>query len=33
VLDLYYMSNVSLWLDLKIVLQTLPVILFGKGAY
>ena len=33
VLDLYYLSNVSLWLDLKIVLHTLPVILFGRGAY
>jgi undecaprenyl-phosphate galactose phosphotransferase len=33
VLDLYYLSNVSLWLDLKIVLRTLPVILFGRGAF
>lgn len=33
VLDLYYLSNASLWLDLKIVLHTLPVILFGRGAF
>lgn len=31
ILDLYYISNMSLWLDLRIVLQTFPVILFGKG--
>lgn len=33
ILDLYYISNMSLWLDLKIVLQTIPVIFFGKGGY
>jgi exopolysaccharide biosynthesis polyprenyl glycosylphosphotransferase len=32
-LDLYYISNMSLWLDLKIVLQTFPVIFFGKGGH
>ncbi len=32
-LDLYYIENWSLWLDLKILLRTLPVVLFGTGAY
>jgi undecaprenyl-phosphate galactose phosphotransferase len=33
ILDLYYISNMTLWLDLKIVINTIPVILFGKGGY
>jgi lipopolysaccharide/colanic/teichoic acid biosynthesis glycosyltransferase len=33
ILDLYYISNMSLWLDLRIVLQTFPVIFLGKGAF
>ena len=33
ILDLYYISNMSLWLDLKIVLQTFPVIFLGRGAH
>jgi len=33
ILDLYYISNMTLWLDLKIVLQTFPVIFLGKGAH
>ena len=32
-LDLYYISNISLWLDLKIILKTFPVIFLGKGGY
>ena len=32
-LDLYYVSNVSLLLDLKIIIKTIPVILFGRGGY
>lgn len=32
-LDLYYIENWSLWLDLKILLRTIPVVLFGTGAY
>jgi exopolysaccharide biosynthesis polyprenyl glycosylphosphotransferase len=31
-LDLAYIDNFSLWLDLKILLQTIPVVLLGKGA-
>lgn len=30
--DLYYIRNYSLWLDLKIILQTVPVVLGGEGA-
>ena len=33
ILDLYYISNMTLWLDLKIVVNTIPVMLFGKGGY
>ncbi len=33
ILDLYYISNMRLWLDFKIVLQTFPVIFFGKGGH
>ncbi len=33
ILDLYYISNMSLWLDFRIVMQTFPVIFFGKGGY
>lgn len=32
-LDLYYRSNMTLWLDLKIVLQTFPVVFLGKGGF
>jgi len=31
ILDLYYIQNFSLWLDLKIALKTIPVVLFGRG--
>jgi exopolysaccharide biosynthesis polyprenyl glycosylphosphotransferase len=31
--DLYYVDNWSLWTDLAIVGKTVPVVLFGKGAY
>lgn len=32
-LDLYYIENWSLGLDLKIILQTIPAVLSGRGAY
>jgi lipopolysaccharide/colanic/teichoic acid biosynthesis glycosyltransferase len=32
-LDLYYIENWSLLLDLKIILRTVPVMLFGFGGY
>lgn len=31
-LDLYYIDNWSLWLDLKILFRTVPVVLVGTGA-
>ena len=30
--DLYYIKNMSLFLDLKIILKTIGVVLFGQGA-
>lgn len=32
-LDLYYVENYSLMFDLEILFETIPVVLFGKGAY
>ena len=32
-LDLYYIENWSLGLDLKIILQTIPAVITGRGAY
>ena len=32
-LDVYYVEHWSFWLDIKILLQTVPVVLLGKGAY
>jgi exopolysaccharide biosynthesis polyprenyl glycosylphosphotransferase len=32
-LDIYYIENWSMALDVRIVLQTVPYILFGRGAY
>jgi lipopolysaccharide/colanic/teichoic acid biosynthesis glycosyltransferase len=31
-LDLEYIDNWSLWLDLRILLRTVPVVLTGAGA-
>ena len=32
-LDVYYIENWSLWMDFRIVLRTVPAVLFGSGAY
>jgi exopolysaccharide biosynthesis polyprenyl glycosylphosphotransferase len=32
-LDLYYAEHWSLWLDIKIMLRTIPAVLAGRGAY
>lgn len=32
-LDIYYAENWSPWLDLRILLQTIPAVLFSRGAY
>lgn len=32
-LDLEYIDNWSLWLDFRILLQTIPAVLLGRGAY
>jgi exopolysaccharide biosynthesis polyprenyl glycosylphosphotransferase len=32
-LDMYYVENHSLMFDLEIMFETIPVVLFGKGAY
>jgi len=31
--DFYYIQNQSLLFDIIILLKTVPVVLFGKGAY
>jgi lipopolysaccharide/colanic/teichoic acid biosynthesis glycosyltransferase len=32
-MDLYYIQHQSLWLDVQLLLQTIPAVLSGKGAY
>ncbi|HUV86779.1 MAG TPA: sugar transferase [bacterium] len=32
-LDIYYIENWSLWLDLKLLLKTVPVVVLMRGAY
>lgn len=32
-LDMYYIRNYTIWLDLQILAQTVPVVLSGTGAY
>jgi lipopolysaccharide/colanic/teichoic acid biosynthesis glycosyltransferase len=31
-LDLQYIDNWSLWLDIKLIIMTIPAVLFAKGA-
>ena len=31
--DLYYIQNYSIWLDIQILVRTVWVVIFGKGAY
>ncbi len=31
VLDLYYVNNMSPWLDIQLILKTIPVMIFSKG--
>jgi exopolysaccharide biosynthesis polyprenyl glycosylphosphotransferase len=32
-LDIYYIENWSIWLDFKILVRTIPKVLYGAGAY
>lgn len=32
-LDMHYIRNWTIWLDLQLLMQTIPAVLFGKGAY
>jgi exopolysaccharide biosynthesis polyprenyl glycosylphosphotransferase len=32
-LDMFYIRNYSIWLDLQLIAQTIPVVLSGRGAY
>ena len=32
-LDFYYIENWSIWLDISILVKTLPAVLAGRGAY
>jgi exopolysaccharide biosynthesis polyprenyl glycosylphosphotransferase len=32
-LDMFYIRNYSIWLDLQLIAQTIPVVLGGRGAY
>ena len=32
-LDLEYIESQSIWLDMKLLLKTIPAVIFGKGAY
>ncbi len=32
-LDMYYIRNWSIWLDLQLLFQTIPAVLKGRGAY
>ena len=30
--DLFYIKHMSLWLDLRILVDTVKIVLFGRGA-
>jgi lipopolysaccharide/colanic/teichoic acid biosynthesis glycosyltransferase len=32
-LDFYYLENWSIWLDISILVKTIPAVLFSRGAY
>jgi exopolysaccharide biosynthesis polyprenyl glycosylphosphotransferase len=32
-LDMFYIRNYSIWLDVQLIVQTIPVVLSGRGAY
>ena len=32
-LDMFYIRNYSIWLDLQLIMQTVPVVFSGRGAY
>jgi exopolysaccharide biosynthesis polyprenyl glycosylphosphotransferase len=32
-LDMYYIRNWNMWLDLQLIIQTIPAVLKGRGAY
>jgi lipopolysaccharide/colanic/teichoic acid biosynthesis glycosyltransferase len=32
-LDMYYIRNWSIWLDIELLLQTIPAVLKSRGAY
>jgi lipopolysaccharide/colanic/teichoic acid biosynthesis glycosyltransferase len=32
-LDMFYIRNYSIWLDLQLIFRTIPVVLSGEGAY
>jgi lipopolysaccharide/colanic/teichoic acid biosynthesis glycosyltransferase len=32
-LDMYYIRNWTIWLDLQILWQTFPAVVKGRGAY
>jgi lipopolysaccharide/colanic/teichoic acid biosynthesis glycosyltransferase len=32
-LDIYYIENWSAWLDIWILLRTIPAVMFARGAY